>query len=97
MKTLQDGFQSGRQCWFPKKRKTKCCWFLEDTREKKLVSKVGDKVGPKSGRQGWSKGWSKTKLIFNKFLIFFLNENKEEWYRRESKSGNFILEDNYGG
>ena len=40
-------FQSGRQCWFPKKRKTKCCWFHEDTREKKLVSKVGDKAGPK--------------------------------------------------
>ena len=60
--------------------------------ETRLVQRVGDKAG-----QRLVKGWSKTKLIFNKFLIFFLNENKEEWYRRESKSGNFILEDNYGG
>ena len=91
MKTLEDiDFQSGRQRWFPKKGKRKCCWFHEDTRggrrwfpkwETRLVQRVGGTV-------------SKTISIFK--IFFFLNENKEEWYRRESKRGNFILKDNYG-
>ena len=51
-----------------------------------MVSKVGDKVGPKSGRQGSSTG-SKTKLIFNKFFIFFKMKIKRNGIGGKAKAG----------